>query len=65
VVDGNNDGSAIIDMGAYEFGSSFIGGIRGYVYTTENGEPLDIVKLKINGKPPEYSDSLGRGEEGA
>ena len=59
VIDGLNDGNAIIDMGAFEFGSSFIGGIRGYVYQSENGESLDIVKLKINGKPPEYSDSLG------
>jgi len=59
VADGLNDGNAIIDMGAFEFGSSFIGGIRGYAYRSENGEPLDIVKLKINGQPPEYSDSLG------
>ena len=59
IIDGLGDGNAIIDMGAFEFGSSFIGGISGYVYKSENGEPLDIVKLKINGKPPEYSDSLG------
>ena len=59
IVDGLNDGNAVIDMGAYEFGSSFIGGIRGYAYKSNSDEPLDIVKLKINGRPPEYSDSLG------
>ncbi len=59
VFDGLNDGNAVIDMGTFEFGSSFIGGIRGYVYDSNTDEPLDIVKLKINGQPPEYSDSLG------
>ena len=61
VWDGDGDGSAIIDIGPYEFGAPQLGGICGTVYQTENGEPLDYVLLKINNEPGEFefSDSSG------
>ena len=47
------------DMGAYEYGSSYIGGIRGRVTDGATGQPVDCVKLSISGKLPEYTDTLG------
>ena len=61
VWDGDGNGSAIIDIGPYEFGSPAFGDIEGYTYNPINGEPVDYVLLKINNQPGEFtfSDSLG------
>ena len=60
--DGDGNGSGIIDIGVYEYGSQYIGGIDGtvYIYDTEE-EPLDYVLLKINNQNSqfEFADSLG------
>jgi hypothetical protein len=50
---------SVIDIGAYEYNSVYIGGLRGYVYDSFTGLPVDCVKLEIEGKLPEFSDSLG------
>jgi len=47
------------DIGAYEYGSVYIGGIQGYVYDSQTGQALGCTKIMINGKLPEFSDSLG------
>ena len=59
--DGDNNGSAIIDIGPYEYNSPAFGGIEGYTYNPTTGEPVDYVLLKINNQPGEFtfSDSLG------
>jgi len=50
---------AATDIGAYEYGSAYIGGIRAYVYDSVTNLPVDCAKLEIAGKLPEFSDSLG------
>ncbi len=61
VWDGDANGSTIIDIGPYEFGSPAFGGIEGFTYNPTTGEPVDYVLLKINNQPGEFtfSDSLG------
>ena len=61
VCDGNNNGSAIIDIGPYEYNSPALGGIEGNTYNPINGDPVDYVLLKINNQPGEFTftDSLG------
>jgi len=61
VWDGDNNGTAIIDIGPYEYNSPSFGGIEGYTYNPTNGEPVDYVLLKINNQPGEFtfSDSIG------
>lgn len=58
VVDGNNDGIDRIDIGAYEYGSSFPGGYRGHILFPDN-TPVSLVKVDIEGVTREYTDSLG------
>ena len=50
---------AVVDIGAYEYGSAYIGGIRGNVYDASTNQPLDCVKIEIMDKLPEFSDTLG------
>ncbi len=64
VWDGDNNGSAIIDIGPYEYGALAFGGIEGYTYNPSNGELVDYVLLKINNQPGEFTftDSIGNFE---
>ena len=64
VWDGDGNGSAIIDIGPYEYNSPSFGGIEGYTYNPTTGEPVDYVLLKINNQPGEltFSDSIGNFE---
>jgi len=64
VWDGDGNGSAIIDIGPYEFGAPAFGGIEGYTYNPTTGDSVDYVLLIINNQPGEFtfSDSLGNFE---
>ncbi|MCD4819294.1 MAG: T9SS type A sorting domain-containing protein [Candidatus Cloacimonetes bacterium] len=59
--DGDNDGTAIIDIGPYEFGAPQLGKITGNITETNSGELVDYVLLKINNEPGNFTfaDSLG------
>ncbi|HOD17956.1 MAG TPA: FlgD immunoglobulin-like domain containing protein [Candidatus Cloacimonadota bacterium] len=59
IVPGLPNGPRSIDIGAFEFNSMYIGGITGYVYDSVSGLPVDCVKIDIQGKLPEFSDTLG------
>ncbi len=60
VWDGDGDGVATIDIGAFEYGAPFWGGIEGYVYEEDGETPLDIAKITVDGVQfPEWSDSTG------
>ena len=61
VCDGDGNGSAIIDIGPYEYGSPAFGGIQGSTYDPVSGLPVDYVLIKINNIAGEFtfSDSIG------
>ena len=61
VWDGDSNGTAIIDIGLYEYGAQAFGGIQGNTYDPVSGLPVDFVLIKINNEPGEFtfSDSVG------
>ncbi|MCF7921032.1 MAG: T9SS type A sorting domain-containing protein [Candidatus Cloacimonetes bacterium] len=61
VWDGDNDGTAIIDIGAYEYNSLPFGGITGNTYDPDTNEPVNYVFLKFDDQSREFtfSDSIG------
>jgi len=54
-----NGDSLIVDRGAYEYNSVYVGGMRVIVRDAGNGQLIDCVKARINGFLPEFTDSLG------
>lgn len=59
IAPGNELAPRLVDIGAYEYNSVYIGGINGYVYDSVTGLPVDCVKVEILGTLPEFSDTLG------
>ncbi len=55
----NSDMPAVVDIGAYEYASTYIGGISGNVYDASTNQALDCVRIEIMDKLPEFSDTLG------
>lgn len=48
-----------VDMGAFEYNSEYLGGIKAFVFDAETGEAVDCVQAVIISKLPEFTDSLG------
>ncbi len=61
VWDGDGNGTAIIDIGPFEYGAPALGGIEGITYNPITGDFVDYVLIKINNVPGEFtfSDSIG------
>ncbi|HPR16879.1 MAG TPA: T9SS type A sorting domain-containing protein [Candidatus Cloacimonadota bacterium] len=61
VWDGDGNGTAIIDIGPYEYGAPAFGGIEGITFDPITGDFVDYVLIKINNEPGEFtfSDSIG------
>lgn len=59
IVAGTAGGQQSVDIGAYEYNSVYIGGLKGIVFNPDLGEMIDCVKIEIMNKLPEFSDSLG------
>jgi len=61
VWDGDNNGSAIIDIGPYEYGAPQLGKISGYITETTSGDSVDYVLIKIDNEPGNFTfaDSAG------
>ncbi len=61
VWDGDNNGTAIIDIGPYEYGAPQLGKIAGYITETNSGEIVDYVLLKMDNEPGNFTfaDSAG------
>ena len=59
VVAGIAGGTETVDIGAYEYNSVYIGGLRIYAFDAISGEAVDCVKLEIDNLLPEFSDTLG------
>lgn len=59
IAGGSEGVPAQVDMGAYEYNSEYIGGIKAFVFDADSGEAVDCVKAQIGSKLPEYTDSLG------
>ena len=59
IASANGSNPDIVDIGAYEYGSVYIGGFSGNVYDASTNQPLDCVRIEIIDKLPEFSDSLG------
>jgi len=61
IIDGDNDGNSIIDVGPYEFNSTTLGGIEGYTFDPITSEQVDYVLLTFSNSEGKYtfSDSLG------
>jgi hypothetical protein len=59
IASANGSNPDIVDIGAYEYGSVYIGGFSGNVYDASTNQPLDCVRIEIIDKLPEFSDTLG------
>ena len=64
VWDGDGNGTAIIDIGPYEYSAPALGGIQGITYDPTNGDFVNYVLIKINNESGEFtfSDSVGNYE---
>jgi hypothetical protein len=60
VAPGTPGAPEVVDMGAYEYNSVYIGGIRLYVCDAHTQAAVDCARIDIDGMLPEFSDASGR-----